>query len=299
MSLTDLIIRTFCLVDDALPELTRRLAPETGRLRQRGPAPQLADSEVLTIELVGTYLGLATDAALFRHFRRHHADLFPKLRSVHRTTFTRQAANLWAVKHLLWEGLTRRAERDARLSLVDSTPLPVCRLARAYRCKRLAEHATYGFDEMAKQVFYGLRVHLRVTWPGVITAFELAPANAHDVRLAPEVLVGAVGTALGDRNYHSPALKEELAAQGLALVTPPKRREPEERWPRRLSQIRRRIETVIGQLVERFRGRRMWARDLWHLVSRWYRRLCAHTLAVVLCQEEGLPPLRFSELLTD
>lgn len=70
-------------------------------------------------------------------------------------------------------------------------------------------------------------------------------------------------------------------------------------WPRWLTQIRRRIETVFGQLVERLKAKRVWARDRWHLTSLWSRRLCAHTLGVVLCQAEGLPPLRFSELVAD
>jgi hypothetical protein len=37
---------------------------------------------------------------------------------------------------------------------------------------------------------------------------------------------------------------------------------------RRLVQARRRIETVIGQLVERYHAKRVWARDAWHLWSR-------------------------------
>jgi len=29
------------------------------------------------------------------------------------------------------------------------------------------------------------------------------------------------------------------------------------------------------------------------------RKILSHTIAVLLCQREGLPPTRFSELLTD
>jgi hypothetical protein len=68
--------------------------------------------------------------------------------------------------------------------------------------------------------------------------------------------------------------------------------------PRRLIQARRRIETVIGQLVERYHAKRVWARDAWHLWSRWQRKLLSHTLAVYLCQQTGLGSLRFANLLT-
>ena len=296
MSLTDLIIRAFCLVDDALAEIVALNGP----LRRRGPRPTLADSEVLTIEVVGTLLRIDTDAELYRRFRRHHADLFPALACVHRTTFARQSAALWGVKAMLWDRLVALTRRDSRLSIVDSFPVPVCRFARATFCQRFADVAAYGRDEVARQTFYGLRAHVRVEWPGVVVACDLAPGNVHDLAMVEEVSADAAGTVLGDRAYWSPKTRERLAEQGVGLLAPyqSKRRDPAP-WPWWLTQIRRRIETVFGQFVGRLNAKRVWARDRWHLTSRWYRRLCAHTLGVVLCQAEGLPPLRFSELIAD
>jgi hypothetical protein len=69
-------------------------------------------------------------------------------------------------------------------------------------------------------------------------------------------------------------------------------------WSRPTTTTRRRIETVIGQLVERYHAKRVWARDAWHLWSRWQRKLLSHTLAVWLCQQHGLGSLRFAHLLT-
>jgi len=37
---------------------------------------------------------------------------------------------------------------------------------------------------------------------------------------------------------------------------------------------------VIGQLVERYRAKRTWARDLWHLGVHVYRKALSHTVAV-------------------
>ena len=75
MDLETLIIVVFCLVDDFVRDLCRGR-----RLRQRGPAPVLADSEVLTVEIVGEFLGLDTDQGLCAYFRRHFGHLFPGLR---------------------------------------------------------------------------------------------------------------------------------------------------------------------------------------------------------------------------
>jgi len=48
MDLDDVMIAGFCIVDEAVPR-----AMDGQRLRQRGPQPILADSEVITIEVVG------------------------------------------------------------------------------------------------------------------------------------------------------------------------------------------------------------------------------------------------------
>jgi hypothetical protein len=255
---------------------------------------------VLTLELVGEFLGLDQEKALFAYFRRHYPHFFPALGRVHRTTFTRQAANLWQLKARLWQQLLCGLELDRQLSLVDSFPLPVCRFARARRCRRLRELSAYGFDEMAKQTCFGVRIHLRVCWPGLVVSFEVAPANAHELRAAEDLLEGVTGAALGDRNYWSPALAGRLRVAGLRLLTPFRQATRERKpWPRRLVNTRRRIETVIGQLVGRFHARQVWARDAWHFYSRLLRKVLGHTLFVGLCQRYELLPLRMAELLTD
>ena len=55
---------------------------------------------------------------------------------------------------------------------------------------------------------------------------------------------------------------------------------------------------MIGHLVERYHAKRVWARDAWHLWSRWQRKLLSHTLAVYLCQQTGLGSPRLADLLT-
>ncbi|MCY3659423.1 MAG: hypothetical protein OXG36_10445 [Caldilineaceae bacterium] len=72
MDLDHFIIATFCLVNDPMVAILGHR-----RLRQRGPAPKLADSEVLTMEIVGEYLSLHQDKAIFDYFRRHYPPLLP------------------------------------------------------------------------------------------------------------------------------------------------------------------------------------------------------------------------------
>ena len=290
-------IAVLCLIEELLAEL--RADPAWRRLRRRGPAPVLADSEVLTMEVVGEFLGYDQDVAIYHYFRRHHPGWFPALSRLHRTTFVRQAANLWVVKERLWGLLLERVLHDPALSLVDSVPTPVCRFGRAYTCSRFRGQAAFGRDPGSKATFYGFRHHLRGCWPGVLTAVSIAAANVHDRDLVPELVEGATGEVLGDRNYWDPKLTAELAPAGITLRAPFKKRasDPDPAGSRLLGRVRWRIETVAAQFVERFHLKRIWARDAWHLTSRVLRKVLSHTLAVYLCLERGHSPLSFAQLL--
>lgn len=81
---------------------------------------------------------------------------------------------------------------------------------------------------MAEQTCFGVRVHLRVCWPGLVVGFEVAPVDAHELRAAQDLLAGVKGDVLGDRDYWSPALAGQLRVEGLRLPTPfrPASREP-------------------------------------------------------------------------
>lgn len=191
MDRTTFLITAFCLIDDWL---------RGQGVRQRGPAPILFDSEVLTIEVVGAFFGPATDEAIYAFFCQYFADYFPRIPAVDHTTFTRQTANLWGVKQGLWQYLLTRIAHNPALSIVDSCPIPVCQFARARRCRRLREYAAYGKDELVRRTYYGLRLgcplgSMRVCWPGVITGFNLAAANEPGLPMAKHARHPALSAA--------------------------------------------------------------------------------------------------------
>jgi hypothetical protein len=292
MDVSTFLVTVYCLIDDWF---------KGQRVRQRGPAPRLSDSEVLTMEVVGEFLGIDTDSGLYAYFRRHWADWFPALTRVHRTTFTRQAANLWQFKAQLWQHLLSQIAYDPDLTILDSFPLPVIRFGRAHRCRRLRDWSAWGYDDVNRQPFFGLRGHVRVCWPGVVVGFALHPANLHDRWVGEDLAANVRGYLLGDTNYWSPTWAAQLQQQGACLLTPRKSSLPKPRhdWPRWLIHTRRRVETVISQFTERFQIKRIRVHDSWHLVSRCLRKVLSHTLAVLLCQQGGLDSsLQFAQLLT-
>ncbi len=121
-------------------------------------------------------------------FQRHYAQWFPTLDKVHRTTFGRQAANLWKLKEDLWQELLTLTPHKAAFAICDAMPLPACRFTRAHRYRRFKGEAAFGKDTLLRQTFYGFRVHARVCWPGVISRSSVAPANAHELSVIPELV---------------------------------------------------------------------------------------------------------------
>ena len=205
MNLNTFIVNVFCETDDFM----KKFFPSR-MLRSRGPLPQLADSEVLTIEIVGEILGFDTDKNIFGFFRNFYGHYFPNLTC--RVTFARHAANLWAVKQSLFKHIADKF-KDV-VQVIDSFPIPVCRFARARFSRLFKDVAAYG-KEIGNQTFYGFRLHAKINSLGMIQAFELAPANVHDIKMLPELTRDDSGMLLADKAYLSEPLKQQLIAQQL------------------------------------------------------------------------------------
>jgi hypothetical protein len=294
MPLEDFIITVFCWVEE---RLNARLGDR--RLRQRGFAPKLADSEVITMEVVGEFLGLDTDVGIWKYFRRHWPSWFPELGS--RTTFAQQAANLWVVKQWLHQHLLidLGAVTDP-IRLVDGCPLPVCVLTRAPRCRLFPEAADVGYCAAKKQYYYGLHGHLLITFDGVITACTVTSATGDEREALWELTEGIRGLVMGDKGYLGAFLQAELATVGIDLQTPLRANMTDPRPPgavRQLTSARRLVETVIGQLAEQFHFEKIRARDVWHLTSRIARKVLAHTLGIFMNRQVGRSDLQFEGLI--
>jgi len=293
MELIDYIVNVFVMVDDFC-----EIYYPTRKLRQRGPRPKLADSEVITMELVGEYLGFDTDEGTYRYFARHWHQLFPNLPD--RSNFVRQCANLWNVKQHFFEYLSRF--QDHYVQILDSIPIEVCKFVRAKTTKQFKQTAAYG--KWFGQTFFGYRLHLKITDIGMIRNFVLAPANEHDIRYAEPLLANDCGGwALGDKGYRSKDLQQALWEQRKLYFHTSVRRIDRKDSPlpkqtiRTLTGKRRLIETVAGQLEQRFSIKTTFARDLWHLLNRITRKILSHTIGVLSNLRMNIEPLKLRLLV--
>lgn len=296
MPIEDFIISVLCCVEQLWQK-----SPIPSRLRQRGVAPKLADSEVLTMEIVGEFLGLDSDQQIWKYFRSHWQAWFPTLGS--RSTFARQAANLWYVKQLLHHRLAQElGAYNESIHMIDGFPVPICHFARANRCKLFPGITAYGYCASKGETYKGFHGHVMVDYSGTITGLIFTSATTDERVAMLDLVAGIRGLLIGDKGYISQEAKAYLQDHyAIALETPLRSNMPDDRDPHFVTQLmktRRLVETVIGQLSDQFHIEKVRARDLWHLTSRVARKVLAHTIGVCLNRQLGRAPLQLEGLIT-
>lgn len=286
MPLDDFIIHIYLFVDDYFKGLSR--------LRQRGPSPRLSDEEVITLEIVGEYLGLGSDKRIYEYFCRHWTSWFPHLGC--RTTFVRQSANLWRVKQEIQQFLVQQSQGEQNIWLFDGFPIPTLHLKRYKRSRTsLTAQGEVGYCASKEEKYFGFKGHIVTTDQGLIVDYTLTPANCDERDVVPEVTQGKQGHLIADKGLIRPQLRHVLADQGLALHTPLRRNMKDARskaFVTRMMTIRRRIETVISQLTQRLNIQTIRAKDMWHLTSKLARKILCHTFCFFIAKS-----LRFDHII--
>jgi hypothetical protein len=284
----------------------QRLFPT--RLRQAGFEPKFSDEEALTLEIGGEYLGLESDKQIYRYFRTHYHAWFKRLPT--RSTLVRHWQNLWRVKQRMWQAIVRDSGAWADpIQLIDTLPVPVCHPKRAHQRRVFLDdpvyQPSYGYCASKDWHYFGLKGGLRLSSTGMIVAAPLLPASPHDKELLASLLlnVPAGTTILGDKGFIDLDSQQTLNDEWGILVQTPLKRNMEERPLFRLhplgNRLRRLIETVNGQLTQRFHVQALRVRKGWTLASKWYRKILTHTLCVFTNLKYGTPPTQLETLVCD
>lgn len=298
LTVEDFLTAVYCLVDDLLTVLVRIHTHGRG-LRPGRLSPKLSDSEVITMLVVGEFLGLDTDKRIWSYFREHWRSLFPGLG--HRSRFVRQATNLWWFVGALQRVLAKRlGALDDDTHVIDGFPMIVANINRASATRSFRGEAARGYCAAKKQKYFGFRGHLVISFDGVVAACTVTAANVDERQAMWDVVDELAGYLLGDKGYLGRFFASLLQEQGLVLLTPVRKNMPQPTsmpWTEVMGRVRRRIETVIGQLTERFHLGKVRARDRWHLTARVNRKLLAHTVARYVMRQVGIDSMRMDELL--
>ncbi|NBX74969.1 MAG: IS982 family transposase [Proteobacteria bacterium] len=297
MQLEELITELYVCVDDKIEDILKGK-----KIRRRGYKPALSDSEVISMELIGEYLSIDTTKGIWCYFKTHWQGLFPRIGS--RSQFDKQSSNTFGLKRELLKRLQLEAQATSRFyGIVDGYPIPVCKFGRAHFCKKfnLAEQASYGYCAAKKEKYYGFKGMIGIDRRGIILGETLVPANIDEREAIFDLIEKLPSLTLGDKGFIGKEFQNYFSQSGKTIVTTMRSNmkaqfnKATQSW---ITRHRRLVETVIGQLTERFKMNKVWARDSWHLGVRMTRKLIAHTLMVNINLKLNRQPLDFDGILT-
>jgi hypothetical protein len=273
MNLEETIIHVYLRVEEKYRSITGGC-----RIRAHGFNPGLTDAEIITMEIVGEMQGRHDDTAIWRYFRDHWQEWFPRLGSY--KNFTRHAANLVWMKQKIMAELF---PADAGVHIIDGVAMPVCHNARARRCKSFTHDAAWGYCAAKDEYYYGLRGHPVINLKAQVVAFPVSSANADERDALFDIINKISGILLGDKGFISREWKEKMRLHGVDLQTPLRDNMVETRSENEVKtilRVRRLVETVIGILTEKFSIASIKARDLWRFSSRVYRKILAYNFYI-------------------
>ena len=260
-NLRDTLLRIYLFVSDYLTA-----HPSVRDWRQsNNKQPKFTDAEVVTIALMQGGLGCATLKQTYRFIAANERSAFPLLCS-----YSRFIARLHPLREMvgrLVSAALAQHKMPARLYIVDSKPIPLCKPVRHGRVRLLREDGAY-FGKNSVGWYFGFKIHVLMHKNGGILDVVLTSASVSDRDVdIVTLLCSAVngGLALGDLGYRGQPLRDALKEIGMGLLTPasvPKR------LKLYLSQKRERIETAFSNLWDKFIDRvksRSWA-GLWNTI---------------------------------
>lgn len=243
----DSLTENFCLIDDFCREfepIWKEQLLSTGKKKRHRPS-SLSLSELMTLTVLFHQLRFRQFKSFYLCYAcRYLRPEFPNLPSYQRCIecLPRCAIPLTVFFQLI------KGKCDG-ISIVDATALAVCDNKRIPQHKVFEEVAERGKTTMGW--FYGFKLHAIINSKGELLSIKLTPGNVDDRKPVPELCEGLYGQLFGDKGYIAAALTEQLAKQGVQLITKVKKNmKPASHTAFEKAILRRRslVETVFDEL---------------------------------------------------
>ena len=237
-----------------------------GNLQHYPRRPKMTDSEIIALSLCQECLSIDSENWFLAKLKSDYFGFFTQL--IHITNYNkrRKRLSLWTqqVNKILSGGLLE----DENAFIVDSIPVPVCKLAREHQlkaCRQNFETAPdKGYSAIHKQYYVGYKLHLLIGVKGVFTDMEMTKASVHDSQYLNEVKYSGLHNCilLGDKGYLSQEWKTDLfSSVGIRLEAPMRSNQKDYKvWPQVFKYTRKRIETYFAQLCDQMMLKRNYAK---------------------------------------
>ena len=284
---------------DKFFDLTKSILKErinsSGNLRFYSNKPKMTDCEIIALSLTSESLGIDSENYLWGKLKCDHSNDFPNL--IDRSNFNRRRKKLYPYVELLNQTVANEMNLDEDVYLVDSIPVPICKLAREKQvkiCKEQFETAPdKGYSAVNKAYYFGYKLHLITSVRGVFHSMDISKASVHDIHFLPQLKSTGLNncTLIADKGYLSAEYQLDLFSScKVSLQTPSrsnqKNQKPFEPIYRR---VRKRIETLFAQLCDQFMLKRNYAKTVLGLSVRLLTKITGVTLLQYLNTQNNKP----------
>ena len=267
----------------------------SGNLRFYSNKPKMTDCEIIALSLTSESLGIDSENYLWGKLKSDHSNDFPNL--IDRSNFNRRRKKLYPYVELLNQTVANEMNLDEDVYLVDSIPVPICKLAREKQvkiCKEQFETAPdKGYSAVNKAYYFGYKLHLITSVRGVFHSMDISKASVHDIHFLPQLKSTGLNncTLIADKGYLSTEYQLDLFSSCKVSLQTPSRSNQKNKTPFEpiYRRVRKRIETLFAQLCDQFMLKRNYAKTVLGLSVRLLTKITGVTLLQYLNTQNNKP----------
>ena len=267
---------------DICKKFSKNLVDERGNMPRRGVVPRFSDLEVIALSITAEKFSVDSESYLFSLLEEYKSDI-PNLISRRQFNDRRKfTANLC---EQIRKNIALAIDAGEDMFCVDSKPVPVCRIARAKRCKLgkndFETAPNYGFCAAQNTYYYGYKLHALCGLKGVIHSYDLSKASVDDRYWLQDLKYEyQQSTIIGDKGYLKASLQLNLFETAQIHLEVPYRLNQKNWKPtfKPFAKARKRVETLFSQLDDQFMVCRNYAKQQVGLFARIISKVSALTV---------------------
>ena len=267
---------------DICKHFSKNLVDERGNMPRRGVIPRFSDLEVIALSLTAEQCGVDSESYLFSMLEEYET-CFPNL--ISRRQFNDRRKYTANLCELIRKNIALTIDAGEDVFCIDSKPIPVCRIARARRCKLGKNDYTtapcFGYCAAQSSYYYGYKLHALSGISGVIHSYEMSKASVHDIQYLQDIKYEYHNcTFIGDKGYLSASVQLDLFETSQIRLEVPYRLNQKDWKPTfaPFAKARKRVETLFSQLVDQFMVCRNYAKQQVGLFARIVGKISATTV---------------------
>lgn len=212
--------------------------------------PKLSDCEIIAMVLTAESLGIDSENYLFGKLKNDYSSEFPSL--IHRCNFNRRRKMIFPWLQQLNERLAEQMNEGENVFIVDSIPIPICKIVREKSLKVCRENfetaPDKGYSAVNKAWCFGYKLHLITSVKGIFYSMDISKASVHDIHYLNGIKYSGLTncTLIGDRGYLSKTSQLDLFNTVKIQLKTPMRNNQKDKQPFKpvFRKCRKRIETL-------------------------------------------------------